>query len=274
VILIANIIFGRIARNLPDLKVKLKKAGMKDKPEEFVKKTFLTAFYMTTGAFVCLFLILAKYNALKGILFIFPPIIFIFVFFYMLKLPDVKIGKKEKEINKEIVFAGRYLVIELESGVPIYNALVNLSKNYEIIGRYFKEITDKVDLGTPLEEALNEAVELIPSTNFRRLLWQILNSLRTGSDIAQSLNSAIEQIVKEQSIEVKKYGRKLNPLAMFYMIIAVILPSLGVTILVVMSSFIDFELNLTLLIFIAFLLGFAQFMFLSIIKFSRPAIEF
>ena len=273
-ILIANVIFERIARSLPNLKVKLKKAGMGDAPEEFVKKTVLTAFYMTTGTIVFLFLILAKYNVLKGILFILPPIMFIFLFFYMLKLPDVRIGKKEREISKEIVFAGRYLIIELESGVPLYNALVNVSKSYEIIGKYFREIINKVDLGTPIEDALNEAVELIPSNDFRRLLWQILNSLRTGADVAQSLNAVIDQIVREQAIEVNKYGRKLNPLAMFYMIIAVILPSLGITMLIILSSFVEFELDLTILLVIASVLGFVQFMFLSIVKFSRPSIEF
>ena len=273
-ILIANVIFERIARTLPDLKTELKKAGIGDKPEGFVKKTFLTAFYMTTGTIVFLFLILAKYNVLKGILFIFWPIMFIFLFFYMLKLPDAIIGKRESEISREIVFAGRYLIIELESGVPLYNALINISKNYEIVGRYFKEIIDKVDLGTSMEDALNETIEFIPSNDFRRILWQILNSLRTGSDIAQSLDAVTEQIVREQAIEVNKYGRKLNPLAMFYMIISVILPSLGVTMLIILSSFIEFELNLTILLVITFLLGFVQFMFLSIIKFSRPAIEF
>ena len=271
---IANVIFNRISRSLPNLKAKLKKAGMGEEPEDFIKKTILTAFYMTTGIIVFLFLILARYNVLKGILFILPPIMFVFIFFYMLKLPDTIIGKKEKEISREIVFAGRYLIIELESGVPLYNAMVNISKNYEIIGGYFKEIINKVDLGTSMEDTLNEAVELIPSDDFRRLLWQILNSLRTGSNIAQSLNGVLDQIVKEQTIEVGKYGKKLNPLAMFYMIIAVILPSLGVTMLIILSSFIEFELSLTLLMVIIFFLGFIQFMFLSIIKFSRPAIEF
>lgn len=191
----------------------------------------------------------------------------------MLKFPDAIISKREKDISRELVFAGRYLIIELESGIPLYNALVNLSKNYEVLGKYFKEIVDKVNLGTSMEDALNESIELVPSNNFRRMLWQILNSLRTGSDVSQSLNAVIEQIVKEQNIEVNKYGRKLNPLAMFYMIISVIMPSLGITMLIILSSFIEFELNLTILIVLAFLLGFMQFMFLSIIKFSRPAID-
>ena len=266
--------FQIIARRLPNLKHSLKKAGMNYKPEDFIKRTFLSAFYMTTGLVVSLALILAKFDVLKGIMVIFIPIIFFILFSYLLKLPDVKISKKEKGISKEIVFAGRHLIIELESGVPLYNALINISKNYEVIGKYFKEIVNKVNLGTSMEDALTEAIEYIPSDNFRRLLWQILNSIRTGSDVAKSLESVLEQIAREQIIEVNKYSKKLNPFAMFYMIIAVILPTLGVTMLIVLSSFIEVNISLTILLVIAFLLAFTQFMFLSIIKFSRPAIEF
>ena len=256
------------------LKVKLKQAGMDDKPESFIKKTFLSAFYMTTGLVVFMFLVLAKLDLVGGILILFVPVIFIIMFFYMLKLPDLKITKKEKEIGKEIVFAGRFMIIELESGVPLYNAMVNVSKNFNVIGKYFKEITDKIDLGTSMEDALNEAAELIPSDDLRKVLWQVINSMRTGSDVAKSLYSVIDQVTKKQITEVNKYGKKLNPLAMFYMIIAVILPSLGMTMMIILSSFIKFELSLTILLVISGFLGFLQFMFISIVKFSRPAIEF
>ncbi|MBS3097028.1 type II secretion system F family protein [Candidatus Woesearchaeota archaeon] len=269
-----NSIFQRIAKAFPGLKMKLKQAGMDDKSEDFIKKTFVSAFYMTTGLVVSLFLVLAKLDVLKGVLFFIVPIVFMVMFFYMIRLPDVKISKKEKEISKEIVFAGRFLIIELESGVPLYNAMINVSKNYDVIGKYFKEMTDKVDLGTSMEDALNEAVEFVPSDDFRKILWQIINSIRTGSNVAKSLYSAMEQITKDQITEVNKYGKKLNPLAMFYMIIAVILPSLGMTMMIILSSFIQFELSLTILLALAGFLGFVQFMFIAMVKFSRPAIEF
>ena len=269
-----NTLFQRIAKSLPGLKLKLKQAGIDDKPEDFIRKTVLSAFYMTTGLVVFLFLILAKLNVLKGALFFVVPIVFVVMFFYMIRLPDARISRKEKEISKEIVFAGRFLIVELESGVPLYNAMVNVSKNYDVIGRYFKEITDKVDLGTSMEDALNEAVEFIPSNDFRKILWQIINSIRTGSDVAKSLYSVMEQITKDQITEVNKYGKKLNPLAMFYMIVAVILTSLGMTMLIILSSFIQFELSLAILLALAGFLGFVQFMFIAMVKFSRPAIEF
>ena len=269
-----NAVFQRIAKTFPGLKIKLKQAGMEDKPEDFIKKTFVSAFYMTTGLVIALFLVLAKLNVLKGFLFFIVPIVFIVMFFYMIRLPDVKISKKEREISKEIVFAGRFIIIELESGVPLYNAMLNVSRNYETIGRYFKEITDKVDLGTSMEDALDEAVEFIPSNDFRKILWQIINSIRTGSNVSKSLYSVMEQITKDQMTEVNKYGKKLNPLAMFYMIVAVILPSLGITMLIILSSFIQFELSLTILLALAGFLGFVQFMFIAMVKFSRPIIEF
>lgn len=269
-----NVIFQRFARTFPGLKLKLKQAGIDEKPEDFIKKTFLSAFYMTTGLVVALFLVLAKLNVLKGVLFLAIPIVFIVMFFYMIKLPDVRISRKEKEISKEIVFAGRFIIIELESGVPLYNTMINISKNYKIVGQYFKEIVDKVDLGTSMEDALNDAVEFIPSNDLRKILWQIINSIRTGADVAKSLYSVMEQITKDQMTEVNKYGKKLNPLAMFYMMVAVILPSLGMTMLIILSSFIQFELSLTILLVLAGFLGFVQFMFISMVKFSRPAIEF
>ena len=256
------------------LKLKLKQAGMEDKPEDFIKKTFISAFYMTTGLVVALFLVLAKLEVLKGIMFLIIPIIFAMMFLYMLKLPELRISKKEKEISSEIIFAGRFIIIELESGVPLYNAMVNVSKNFRIIGQYFREITDKVDLGTSMEDALNEAVEFVPSNDLRKILWQIINSIRTGSEISKSLYSVMDQVTKDQINEVNKYGKKLNPLAMFYMIVAVILPSLGMTMLIILSSFIKFQLSLTVLIALAGFLGFVQFMFIGVVKFSRPPIEF
>jgi len=58
------------------------------------------------------------------------------------------------------------------------------------------------------------------------------------------------------------------------MIIAVILPTLGVTMMIVFSSFVEIEISLTILLVVASFLAFIQFMFLSMIKFSRPAVEF
>ncbi|MBI2128783.1 type II secretion system F family protein [Candidatus Woesearchaeota archaeon] len=259
---------------MPGLRDKLKQAGMVEEPEEFVKNTLVSSFYLTTGLMFFITALLSKTSFKLALLIFIAPFIFLLVFLYLSKLPEVKIFKRRKQISKEIIFAGRFLIIELESGISLYDAIKNVANSYKDIGIYFKEITDKVEIGTTLEDALNESIEYTPSDDFRRMLWQIVNSLKTGSDIAKSLRDVIEQITREQNIEMKKYGRTLNPLAMFYMIVTVIVPSLGVTILIVLATFMSIKITLAVLLAGVLLLAFVQFMFISIIKSLRPAIEF
>ncbi len=242
-------------------------------PTGFVKKATLASFYMTTFVVFLVGALFLKLDMVLRVLFFIFPVLFVGLFFYFMKLPEVKIMQKEREIEREIVFAGRFLVIELQSGVPLYNALVNVSKSYKTIGKAINEIVQNIDLGATTEEAIDEAIGLTPSENFRKILWQVMNSLKTGADLASSLNAVVDQITRAQIIAVKEYGRKLNPLAMFYMMIAVIIPSLGVAMLIVLSSFISFEIGVFTLFVIAFFIGLIQFMFIALIKSSRPAVD-
>jgi pilus assembly protein TadC len=269
-----DVIFKRIASSVPALNLKLQQAGMPDTDVEFVRKTVASTFYLTTGLVISIGLLLSKLEKGLVLLLLLFPILFAMLFFYFLKYPEVKIMRIQREIDREIVYAGRFLVVELESGIPLYDAFRHVVINYPTIGKYFMNIIEDIDLGTQIDDALNRAVELTPSKNFRRVLWQIINSMTTGANVATSLNTVIEQIVREQRIQLNEYGRRLNPLAMFYMIVAVILPSIGVTMFVVLVSFLSIKLTLSTLIIIACMMGFVQFMFYTVVKSSRPASQF
>ena len=268
-------IYRFILRWVPNLKQKLLQADIVDSPEEFVKKTIMSSFMLSFG--ICILFIgglLTSFGFSFLVALALFPIVFFLLFNYLLKIPDVKINKRETGISKEIVFATRFLIIEIESGVPVYNAFVNVAKVYPTIGKYFGGIIDKVNMGTSMEDAINEATELVPSGDLRKVLWQVLNSIKTGADVTDALASVLQQIVGDQKIAVEEYGRKLNPLAMFYILIAVILHSLETTILIIFSSFIGFQLKLPVLLTVAGLLGFIQFMFYALIKSARPAVDF
>lgn len=269
-----NWIYKQITHFIPDLKHRLLQADMIDTPQEFIKKTIMSSLMLSFGIFI-LFVggILKSFGQNVMIAVYLFPLGFVLLFTYLIKIPNVKISQKESGISREIVFATRFLMIEIESGVPIYNAFINVSNVYPVIGSYFKAIIDQVDMGTGMEDAINETLELVPSPNLRKILWQILNSIKTGADVTNALNAVLEQIINEQKIDVEEYGRKLNPLAMFYMLMAVILPSLGSTMIIIFASFIGFSLSLTVLLTIAGLLAFMQFMFYGIIKSARPPVE-
>jgi flagellar protein FlaJ len=236
-----------LSRRTPGLNIRLKEARMRGTDEEYVKKTWNGALFLSMGLVMIAFLFTKEF-----LIFLFFPVVFIIMFTYLSRVVDVKVEKLRREIDKEILFAGRFLIIELESGVPMYNTFRNLAENYETIGKYFEEIVTT------------------PSPNLRKVLWQILNSYRTGSNVIGSLNIVLDQIAREQQIGIKEYGRKLNPIAMFYMMAAIIIPSLGITMLSVLASFLGWTLSLGILMVIVVMLAFVQFMFLAIIKSSRP----
>jgi archaeal flagellar protein FlaJ len=267
-------IIKQINSQFPDLKGQLIIAGINISEEDFIKKTLKSALTLWIMFMFILGLIFSKDIFLFVLIIFLSPLLYVVLFVYFMQYPSVIKLRREREINRELVFAGRFLLVELESGVPLYDALKNIIPSYKHIGPYIREIITKVDLGTSLEDAINEAVVNSPSSNMRRILWQILNSLKTGSDIRESLNSVLDQIVHDQVIEVKQYAQKLNPLAMFYMMMAIILPTLGMTMFAVLVSFLSIEIKLSVLLLFSAFLGFIQFMFLNIIRSQRPAIDF
>ncbi len=266
-------LFKGLAHKLPSLSMKLKQSGLNLKPEQFVKRTFLSAFYLTTALLLVLAGFLVKTSIFGRVAILVTPVIFIVVFAYFLRLPDVRAKRIMTDINSEIVDAGRFLIVEMQSGIPLYDALRGVSENFDRIGKQFRSIIIRIDTGISLDDALGETINYTPSPDLRRLLWQVLNSLKTGSDMVQGLKEIVDQISREHLIEVRKYGRKLNPLSMFYMLIAVIVPSLGITMLVVMSSLVSLEIDFFSLVLIAIALGFVQFMFLAVVRSSRPAVN-
>ena len=261
-------IYQRIAKRFPGLETKLRQAGMFAEPEEYIKNTMMTALLLSTG--VCF----VAFVFAPGIgVFILLPISAPIIFLYFLKYVDVKIERIKKKIDEEILFAGRFLIIEIESGVPIFKVFEDMERNYPVIGYYFGEVLDNVYLGTNMEDAINDVLLYSPSPNLQRILWQIPNSIKTGTEIGKSLNSVIEQIAREQDITIKEYGKKLSPIAMFYMMISIIIPSLGITMLVILATFMGLKITMPYFIVLAVMIGLIQFMFLSIIKSSRPAIS-
>ena len=81
----------------------------------------------------------------------------------------------------------------------------------------------------------------------------------------------MDTLTKEQIISVKKYSQELNPLTMIYMLVAVILPTMGMTFLIVLTSFSGASIDKIIFIAILFGLGIFQFVFMGIVKSKRPA---
>ena len=96
--------------------------------------------------------------------------------------------------------------------------------------------------------------------------------MRSGSDIGENLECVINALSKEQLVQIREYKSVLNPLSMMYMMIAVIIPSLGITVMIIVSTFPGMGQLGNPTTFWGLLGGVVlmQFFFMGIIRSKRP----
>lgn len=263
----------RVSLFFPSLRRDLKVAHVLQSPVEYVSKnlkiTFIYAFLFT----VLFFFVLKK--AGKPLILLLPIFIVlcILIFEYFVLSLKAKIRSREKEIDKEVLFVGRYLLVKLYSGRPLLNALTETSTSRGVAARYIKEIVNEISTGRTIENALDNAIAYSPSEKLRKILFHINNALQLGIDVTGPLESVLQEITKEQELEIKKYGKKLNSLVIFYMLGAVIVPSLGVSIFIVISSFISVPLTFKGLLVLILFIVILEFIFITLFKSIRPVVN-
>ena len=268
-----------ILPHFPALRKKMVLAGMKETPERFMDKAIVSAVFAMIALAVLTFMVLDMAGTQTVLLFtaVLSLIYLIFSFFYFMMYPSVMVLKRKRAVDYELVFAVRHLLIGLRSGMPLFDAMVGVSRGYGEVSREFNKIVEKITLGAPIAQAIREVVQTNPSPSFRRIMIQLANSVGSGADVADTLEVVLNQIFREQIIELKAYGQKLNPLIMFYMIFGIIFPSLGLAFAIILFSFIGsgrFTLDAPVLLMFLIMVGVIQFMFLSLVETSRPKYAF
>jgi len=201
------------------------------------------------------------------------PVSTLFGFFTYAKLPDIKAKKRVRELEKELPYALRHVLIEVKAGISVYQAIVSVSDGYGEASDEFKRIAKDMNSGLSEIEALERAVVRNPSMQFRRALWQIINALKSGSDVSKTLESLVDAIIQKQILSVQQYGKELNPYTLMYMMVAIILPSLGVTFMIVLSTFTGTSITQELFYMILIGLIIFQALFINMIKAKRPKVK-
>ncbi len=262
-----------LSQYFPDLDKKLKMVRSKVSEEQYISQSLNLSVILTLFMTLLTALVFIKAYISLLWLIVVVPLLWVMFFLFFMKRVDVQVAHRERLLDKDLLFAGRQLLIEIRGGIPLYDALTHLTVGYDEVSRTIKEIVDKTNLGVPLDVAMEDVAELAPSKPFKRLMLQMVNSIRSGSDLAVGLETILNQLANEQLIEIKAYGQKLNPLGMFYMLMGIILPSLGITLMILFMSFTGNTTGSSLLWASLILVGIIQYIFLTLIESSRPRYE-
>lgn len=195
--------------------------------------------------------------------------------------PRWKWNKKKVDIDKNILFAARHLMIQTSAGVPLFDAIVSISEHYDNpnldygqVSREFQKIVKEVRSGKNITSALEESATNSPSPYYKRMMWQIANSNKAGANMGYVLRDIVDYLSSEQMIAIRNYGSQLNPLAMFYMLAGIIAPTMGLVVLTIISSISALPINEVTFAVILALLLFVQVIFIGLIKSRRPIVAF
>jgi len=264
---------GIVKRN-PELKTKLRRAGIKSTPFQYVYQSIS----MTVLSFIAFAIILFFIFRDNFLLLIVTEIVLILIvplfYFFWLSFVDVKIRQYARELEGDLLFVSEYFLVSLESGLPLGNAIQRLSSINRPGGRFFKGVFTDFKTGHDLETALDDAAFYSPSDPLKTLLKRLKDSLVIGVDLRNILENFIVESSEKKVAEIRSYAKKLNPIIMLYLLLGVVLPSLGLTFFILGAALIQMTPNLLKYILIlCFLLMFAfQYMSYSIFSFNKATL--
>lgn len=194
------------------------------------------------------------------------------VLVFCLAYPRWLLHKRVSQIDRDLLFAARHLRIQTSAGVPLFEALASASHGYGSVSDEFERIITNVQGGASLSDALEDSAMKNPSYYYNRILWQMSNAVKSGTDIGPVLSDIVDFLADEQRIKMRSYGAQLNSLAIMYLMACVVVPTTSLIFLMVISSFVSFPITDTVLFGILAALIFVQYMFIGLIESRRPAV--
>jgi flagellar protein FlaJ len=266
--------FMSLAAKWKNLDESLKAQGVKAAPYQFVERMY--AYAAILSAVLAIVFGLLMYNYGMGAIGLLLAFMLGIAAFQMLsrKFVNYPVDRARAEgtnVEKDLLFAARDLVISMRSGMPLFNAMATVSTGYGAASKEFGKIVELIQLGTPAEQAIDEVSAKSQSKTFKRIMLQASVSIKVGADVVGALQGVVEEVTQERIIELRRYGQRLNVLSMFYMLFGVIFPSMGVAIAVILTTFVSvISVDNTTLIFVIVLIFFLQVIFLNIMRSSRP----
>jgi Flp pilus assembly protein TadB len=266
-----------IASNRSNLVNELKQADIEISPTEYVAAGLYSLVnLMIVLVAVSTFIILVAWKrgllkpTIPALLLIMDATVPMLYFLYFLNYPKLASIRRVKKLELELPEAIREIGVKIKAGEPIFNALLEVSQaDYGELSKEFAKVVTAAEAGKELSVALEEEARRSPSNLVRRILETLSNAVKAGGSVAGVLDTLNEMVIKKQQTDFQAYSRSLMPLSLGYMLMCIVLPSLGSTILVLLGSIAGVN-PLAIIIVMPILVVVFEFFFISTIANQRP----
>lgn len=264
-------------RFFPALEHELKEANIAIHSREYLGKTAMHCILFFVIASIAVTPIILIYGNAYLLLsfYLFLVFVSLFALIHSAKTAKLKALRRLKSINTNLLNALRHMQIQLSAGINLYRVMVSISEmDYGEVSIEFKKAARRIAVGTDQIEVLEKISIENPSIQFKRYMSLIINNLRAGGNLQNVLKEITSTLSSDQINDVQNYGAKLSPIAMFYLLLVIIIPSLAISFIVALLSFISMKGEITIVMFflvlaISILL---EIMFMGMIESRMPGV--
>ncbi len=265
----------RFEKFFPFLEQDLEMANMKFKDKEYMSMSIFSSivYFVLISMFMSAFFYKLDVQPALVIGSFFGLFISLYILFQSTVYPKRIISLKIRSIEENIMPMLEDMLVQLSASVPIYEIMVNISKgDYAEISKEFGFAINSINSGENEIDVLDELARKNPSKFFRRAIWQIVNSMKSGTKIEEAIKDTIDSLSEMQTTQIQKYGSSLSGIVVFYMLIAVVVPTLFITFFIVLSLFFAMTpfVSIIILALLYLFVLFFEIMFLGIMRIKRP----
>ncbi len=158
------------------------------------------------------------------------------VFLYARIYPKSKVKARSDAFSRELPFVLRHMATQLSSGVGLLETMRSVSQsNYGVVSEEFRRSLLEIERGATVEEAYDRMNLRIDSPGLKKASRQIISTLRTGGNLANTLKIIAEEVSTEMRMKLKDYIQVLNTFSLMYMFAIVVAPVLITTLVIAMG---------------------------------------
>jgi archaeal flagellar protein FlaJ len=232
----------RLSSLYPGLKYDLRNATIDVGVENFCVAAFVSALIWATISAIFIVLVTNIREFPVAIRILGPILAFMvmLVFFTILHLSYPKVIAKNiaDKIDRDLTFAARDMLIQISSGIPLYTVLRNISESeYGQVSKEFTKVINEIRGGQSVVNALENMALRSQSQYLKKTAWQLITAVRAGANLSSALKGIVKLLVDYQFSLNKSYNAELNFIVLIYLLVSAVVPTVGVTVLVIFSVF-------------------------------------
>ncbi len=225
-----------------NLKYDLIKADINVNDENYLTASFFSAIVYGIIFFSLIYgLFYLKNQAIvpeNGVIALLAGIVsFLLLFLLHVNYPKILANQYAKEIDSSLIFALKSMLIQVTSGVSLFDSMINVSKaKYGTISTELSKVVKDISAGESEAKALEKLALRTKSEQLKKTSWQLLTSIRSGASLQGALKSVVKSLTTEEIRTIKNYASELNMWILIYLMLAAAVPTLGLTFVVVLSA--------------------------------------